>query len=31
MADDGTISGTADYNGRLYAFMAKPGSPGSGR
>ncbi len=28
MAADGTISGTASYNGGLYDFMAKPGSPG---
>lgn len=27
MADDGTITGTATYNGRLYEFMARPGSP----
>ncbi len=29
MAADGTISGTARYNGRLYDFVAKPGTPGS--
>jgi hypothetical protein len=29
MSDDGTISGTATYNGRLYEFVAKPGSPHS--
>jgi hypothetical protein len=28
MDADGTISGTATYNGRLYDFMAKPGSLG---
>ncbi len=28
MAADGTIAGTATYNGRLYDFMAKPGIPG---
>jgi len=28
MAADGTISGTATYNGRLYEFTAKPGAPG---
>lgn len=28
MYADGTISGTAAYDGRLYDFMAKPGSPG---
>jgi hypothetical protein len=28
MAADGTISGTAEYNGSLYDFMAKPGTPG---
>jgi hypothetical protein len=28
MAADGTISGTARYNGGLYDFVAKPGSPG---
>lgn len=28
MDADGTISGTAAYYGRLYDFMAKPGSPG---
>ena len=27
MADDGTITGTATYNGRLYEFMARPNSP----
>jgi hypothetical protein len=26
---DGTISGNATYNGRLYDFVASPGSPGS--
>ncbi len=26
MAADGTISGTADYNGGLYDFVAKPGA-----
>jgi hypothetical protein len=31
MANDGTISGTADYHGRLYEFVAQPGSAGSGR
>lgn len=28
MAADGTISGTARYNGGLYDFVAKPGTPG---
>lgn len=28
MAQDGTIAGTATYNGRLYEFTAEPGSPG---
>lgn len=28
MAADGTISGTAEFNGRLYDFVAKPGAPG---
>ena len=28
MAADGTISGTAQYNGGLYDFVAKPGTPG---
>lgn len=28
MEADGTISGTATYNGRLYDFTAKPGSLG---
>jgi hypothetical protein len=28
MAADGTITGTARYNGGLYDFVAKPGSPG---
>ncbi|MGA8475029.1 MAG: hypothetical protein WB681_08185 [Candidatus Cybelea sp.] len=27
MDADGTISGTATYRGRLYEFVAKPGSP----
>jgi hypothetical protein len=31
MGNDGTISGTADYHGRLYEFVAQPGSAGSGR
>jgi hypothetical protein len=26
MANDGTISGTATYRGRLYEFMARPGA-----
>lgn len=26
LAADGSMSGTADYNGRLYEFVAKPGS-----
>lgn len=30
MNPDQTTSGTADYNGRPYAFVAKRGSPGSG-
>jgi len=28
MAQDGTIAGTATYDGRLYEFTAEPGSPG---
>jgi hypothetical protein len=28
LENDGTISGTADYQGRLYNFVAEPGSPG---
>lgn len=28
MAPDGTIAGTATYDGRLYEFTAEPGSPG---
>lgn len=27
IAADGTISGTASYNGRFYEFTAKPGAP----
>jgi len=30
MANDGTISGTATYRGRLYEFLARPGTAGSG-
>jgi len=29
MANDGTISGTATYRGRLYEFVAQPGTAGS--
>lgn len=29
MDNDGTISGTATYRGRLYEFLAQPGTPGS--
>lgn len=29
MANDGTISGTATYRGRLYEFLAQPGTMGS--
>jgi hypothetical protein len=28
VANDGTISGTASYRGRLYQFVAKPGTVG---
>jgi hypothetical protein len=28
LAADGSISGTADYNGKPYNFMASPGAPG---
>ncbi|MBV8373944.1 MAG: hypothetical protein JO302_00405 [Candidatus Eremiobacteraeota bacterium] len=28
LENDGTISGTANYEGRLFDFLAKPGSPG---
>ena len=28
MNSDGSISGTAQYGGGLYAFVAKPGTPG---
>ena len=28
MYSDGTISGSAEYAGGIYAFMAKPGTPG---
>lgn len=31
MYPDDTISGTADYRGRLYDFVAERGSPGSGK
>ena len=30
IAQDGTIQGTAQYAGRLYNFLAKVGTPGSG-